>query len=344
MFMKKLILSVFLVGVLVVLGACGSNSDTKVTTSAPGSSSESIVLKFGHHLAENHTLGQQAELFAKLIEEKTDGRISVDVYANGQIGDQRDLIEGLKIGTVDMSLGDTAVVSNYYTPLGILDLPQMFGSMEEGMEIVQGELGDVIKEEIEQEIGIKTLVIEPVGYRFTVLGKGKNVGSLDEFNGLKLRTLESPQIVETFKELGVQTVALPTGEALSAMETGVVDGMESNAEFLSTINIWDLGKYIVETNHNLTFETINISKATWEKLSAEDQKLIEETIDETIDVYFEESLKMNVEARELMEEKGMETLDVDVSEMNGISEKVTEDYVKANNLQKYYEIIKKAKE
>lgn len=344
MFMKKLILSVFLVGVLVVLGACGSNSDTKVTTSAPGSSSESIVLKFGHHLAENHTLGQQAELFAKLIEEKTDGRISVDVYANGQIGDQRDLIEGLKIGTVDMSLGDTAVVSNYYTPLGILDLPQMFGSMEEGMEIVQGELGDVIKEEIEQEIGIKTLAIEPVGYRFTVLGESKKVGSLDEFNGLKLRTLESPQIVGTFKELGVQTVALPTGEALSAMETGVVDGLESNAEFLSTINIWDLGKYIVETNHNLTFETINISKATWEKLSADDQKLIEETIDETIDVYFEESLKMNVEARELMEEKGMETLDVDVSEMNGISEKVTEDYVKANNLQKYYEIIKKAKE
>lgn len=338
--MKKIILSVLLFTALFLLGACGSSSNS----GGSGSSSEKIVLKFGHHLAETHTLGKQVELFAQKIAEKTDGRITVDVYANGQIGDQRDLIEGLKIGTVDMSLGDTAVVSNYYTPLGILDLPQMFDSMEEGMEIVSGELGDVFKEEIEQQIGIKTLVIEPVGYRFTVLGKETKVSSLDDFNGLKLRTLESPQIVGTFKELGVQTVALPTGEALSAMETGVVDGLESNAEFLSTISIWDLGKYIVETNHNLTFETINISKATWEKLSAEDQKLIVETLDESVDAYFQDALAANVSARELMEEKGMETLDIDVSKMDSISEKVTEEYVKANTLEKYHDIIKKAKE
>ena len=337
--MKKIILSVLMVTALFVLAACGSSSN-----GGSGSSSDKIVLKFGHHLSENHTLGKQADLFAQKISEKTDGRITVDVYANGQIGDQRDLIEGLKIGTVDMSLGDTAVVSNYYTPLGILDLPQMFETMEEGMEIVSGELGDVFKEEIEQQIGIKTLVIEPVGYRFTVLGKDKKVSSLDEFNGLKLRTLESPQIVGTFKELGVQTVALPTGEALSAMETGVVDGLESNAEFLSTINIWDLGKYIVETNHNLTFETINISTATWAKLSAEDQKLILETLDESVDAYFQDSLAANVSARELMEEKGMETLDIDVSRMDSISEKVIEGYVKDNKLEKYHEIIKKAKE
>ena len=341
--MKKVLLSVLLFTALFVLGACGSDTNGG-SSSGSGSSGDKIVLKFGHHLAENHTLGVQAELFKKLIEEKTDGRITVDLYANGQIGDQRDLIEGLKIGTVDMALGDTAVVSNYYTPLGILDLPQMFDSMEQGMDIISGELGDVFKEEIEQQVGIKTLVIEPVGYRFTVLGEGKKVSSLDEFNGLKLRTAESPQIVGTFKELGVQTVALPTGEALSAMETGVVDGLESNAEFLSTINIWDLGKYIVETNHDLTFETINMSKATWEKLSAEDQKLIVDTLNESVDAYFQDSLEANVSARKLMEEKGMETLDIDVSRMDSIPEKVTESYVKDNKLEKYHEIIKKAKE
>lgn len=354
--MFKALSTLFVIALLALMTACGggsekpsdsgndSSNDSGSTGGEAGGLDEKIVIKFGHHLADVHSLGQQVTKFAELVDEKSNGMIEIDVYSNGQLGDQRELLEGLQMGTVDMSLGDTGVVANYATDVGVLDLPYIYDDIYHTKRALDGELGDKLKEAILEDAGIRTLVIEPVAYRDTALVESKKVESYDDFKGLKLRTLEAPQIVDAFKEFGVQPVALPTGEALSSMQTGVVDGLESNAEFLATISIWEIAKYWVETRHNMTQETINISEKLWQELPQEAQDIIVEALDESGEWYFDLAIQMNEEAVETFLENGMEIIDMDITPFMEAAQPTVDKFVKDNGLEEYMELIDNARE
>lgn len=345
----KLLSAVLATSLLAFTVACGSSNqssgqsgETKKETSAEQQGGEEIVIKFGHHLPDTHSLGEQVLKFADLVNQKSNGKIKVEVYSNGQLGDQRDLLEGLKLGTVDMSLGDTGVVANYYPEIGILDLPYIFDGMEHSKAALNGPLGEKLKQGILEKAGFRTLGIEALSYRSTVLAK-KEVNSFEDFSGLKLRTLQAPQIVETFKSFGVQPVAVPTGEAFSAMQTGVVDGMESNPEFLQSIKVWEVGKYFVDTKHNLTHETINISEQFYQKLPDDAKKIIEESVKEVVEWYHDYAIQKDEEARKALQDNGITFLNVDIEPFKKAALPTTEKFIKDNHLEELAKLIEEAK-
>ena len=349
--MSKTIGCVFTSSMLALTVGCGNSTETGQSNTAGSSNPEAkesaasdkpIVIKFGHHLADSHSLSEQVVKFADLVKEKSGGQMTVEIFSNGQIGDQRDLLEGLKLGTVNMSMGDAGLVSNYYPAMGILDLPYIFDSMEHAKAALDGEAGKKLKEGVLEVAGFRTLVIEPQSYRHVILGK-KEISSFDEFNGLKLRTLQAPQIVETFKSFGSQPVALPTGEAFSAMQTGVVDGLESNAEFLQSIKIWEVGNYMVKTQHNLTNETFNISEQFYQSLSDEQKKIIEDSLQETVDWYFDYTQQKEEEAFKALADNGIKTIDIDVEHFKKTAIPTAEKFVKDNGLEELYQLIQDAK-
>jgi TRAP-type transport system periplasmic protein len=329
---------------IILLVACsGGNSSEKTSTT----DQKTYTIKLGHHLAEEHSLSKQVVEFQKLVEEKTDGKVKVDIYPAGQLGQQKDLLEGLRMGTVDMTLVDTGVLANFYKPLALLDSPYLFDTVDQSIEALSGELSQKYMDAIYDETQIKVLSLYPAAFRTTVLTEKavKDINSLgfEDFSGLKLRTLESPSVIETFKSFGVTPVAIPSGEVYSALQTHVVEGVESNPEFLRTIKIDEVAKYIADTKHVLVHQAIAISDKKFKELPEEFQKAVTEAVEESTKWYLDQAVEIDTNARQALTESGMEIKELDLTKFKEAAMPYTEKFVKDNSLEDYYQLIEAVK-
>lgn len=339
-----ILLVVFLSMLLLV--ACGEDS----TSSGEEESEEkfdSVSFKFGHHLEEDHILHEYAEKFADLSSEKTDGQVEISIHSNGQLGDQKELIDGIDMGTVDMTIVDTAVLTNFYKPLSVLDLPYVFDDLNHAVNALDGKLGNSLKEDIKNETGMKVLDLAPTSYRSTALTE-KSVDSpdsfsLEDFSGMKVRTLDSPIMVKTFEKFGAKPATIPTGEAYSSMQTNVVDGMESNPEFLKSINAEEVAEYMVDTRHMLVNQAILMSDDKFNELSDETKNSIEEAMEEATQWFNDNTEEADNEAKSDLEERGIEIIEVDLDEFEDAVSEFKEEYIAENDMEEYEELIEEAK-
>jgi len=317
-----------------------------VTACSNSKNSETVTLKLGHHLAESHILHKQLVKFAEIMSKKTNGQVKVDIYSNGQLGQQKDLLEGLQLGTVDMTLVDTGVLANFYEPLAILDAPYLFDSIDHSVKALEGELGRKLKQGILEKTGIRVLSFEPASYRSTVLVenavKPSGQFTLQDFKGLKIRTLDSPSVINTFKKFGAQPISIPSGEVYTAMQTHVVQGVESNPEFLNTIKIYEVGKYLIDTKHVLVHQAICISDKTWSKLPKNAQNAIEEAMQESTDWFNSVSKDADNKARDALKQKGMVFIEPDLTPFKEAAFPYTEHLIQEKGLQDLYELIQKS--
>jgi len=330
-------------------GSSGSGTDSGNNGGQQASSEfEPYTLKFGHHLAEDHILHKQVQKFAEILAEKTGGQVKVDIYPAGQLGQQKDLLEGLQLGTVDMTLVDTGVFANFYEPLAILDAPYLFDSVDQSVKALAGELGTKLKDGVYEKTGIRVLSFEPAAYRITVLVedavKDPNSFTLQDFKGLKIRTLDSPSVIKTFERFGAQPVSIPSGEVYTALQTHVVQGVESNPEFLRSIKIYEVSKYLVDTKHVLVHQAIGISDKTWNKLPENTRNAIQEAMDEATDWHNSVSKDADLNARDALKQAGMVFIEPDLQPFKEAAFPYTEQFVQEKGLQDLYELIKKAGE
>ncbi|WP_209123408.1 TRAP transporter substrate-binding protein [Alkalihalobacillus sp. BA299] len=353
--MKKAskLLSIFLITCFVLLlAACGGgnaeNASNGTDTSNEGSTEseekETYTLKFGHHLADAHSLSKQVVEFKRIVEEKTDGQVQIEIYPAGQLGQQKDLLEGLKMGTVDMTLVDTGVLANFYKPMALLDAPYLFDNLDQSVNALQGELGDKLMKGTLEEAQIRALALYPASFRSTVLTE-KSVDSPDSFQlsdiaGKKIRTLDSPSVIETFKSFGAVPVSMPSGEVYSGLQTHVVEGVESNPEFLRTIKIDEVGKYIVDTKHVLVHQAIGISDKKYNELPDDLRTALDEALAESVEWYSSQAVEIDEKARQALVEAGMEIIELDLAPFKEAASPYTEKFVADNNLEELYELIK----
>lgn len=302
---------------------------------------KTITLRLAHHLTPDHSLNKQAEKFAELLAKKTNGKVKVDIYPNGQLGGQRDLLEAMKIGTMDMSIADTGLLANYDLSAGILDLPYIFKDTQHVRKAMAGEAGKIIQEKILKASGIRSLTIVGVAFRGTILSK-KTINSIDDFKGVKVRTPESPVLVQYFKAIGANPTPIPSGEAYTAIQTGVVDGMEGTPEFLNSIKISEVAKKQYETNHNMNCDSLNISEKVFKNLPQDVQKALLEAADESIGYFYEISTKIDETNRKDLTAKGVVYNKIDLEPYKKATAPMIEKFVKDNNAQALLEAIKKA--
>ena len=323
--------------VALVFAGCGrpEKADTKKDDT------KVITLRLAHHLTPDHSLNKQAEKFAELLSKKTNGKVKVDIYPNGQLGGQRDLLESMKIGTMDMSIADTGLLANYDLAAGILDLPYIFKDTQHVRKAMAGEAGKILRDKILKASNIRSLTIVGVAFRGTILAK-KDINSIEDFKGVKVRTPESPVLVQYFKAIGANPTPIPSGEAYTAIQTGVVDGMEGTPEFLNSIKISEVAKKQYETNHNMNCDSLNISEKVFTGLSADIQKAILEAADESIGYFYEISTKIDETNRKDLTAKGVVYTKLDLAPYMKATAPMVEKFVKDNNAQALLDAIKKA--
>ncbi|WP_221568370.1 DctP family TRAP transporter solute-binding subunit [Alkalihalobacillus sp. TS-13] len=274
-------------------------------SSGTGSSGEeSTTLSFAYELPNDHPWGHGAEEFKKIVEEKTDGKIKVKIYGNGQLaGSGREIQEGAKVGTIDIGISSTPM-AQMNPHVDIFSLPYIFESREQAWEVLDGPIGEKVGSYLEEH-NLKHLAYWEDGFR-QVTNNTKPIQSPEDFKGLRIRVPESDVRMETFKELGASPLPMAWSEVFTALQQGTIDGQENPLSVIHSASFYDVQKYLTITNHVYSPATLFINKNKWDGLSEEHQKVILEAAEAGRDINREMNEKQDEEMINDLKDKGME--------------------------------------
>nr|WP_319515286.1 DctP family TRAP transporter solute-binding subunit [uncultured Cohaesibacter sp.] len=238
-----------------------------------------VTLKLGHIAVPDHPYGKGADYFAKLVNEKSNGSIEVKVFPSSQLGGQKDLIEGMVFGAVDMALVGTAVLGQFQPQISIFDLPFIFNDRPHAYKSLDS-VGMELGKELEGR-GIKLLGYMENGIRH-VTNNVRPIKEPADMEGLKIRVMTNKIFVEMMKSLGASPTPMAFSELYSAMQQGTVDGQENPSAHIFTKRFYEVQKYASKTAHAYSPEPMIISMISWAKLNDEQKAIIQDAAKEAI--------------------------------------------------------------
>jgi len=245
---------------------------------APSAHAKKIVVKFGHVAPPFHGQHQGCLAFAKYVEKKTNGKIDIKVFPMGQLGGERSMAEQVQSGTLQMAAITTAVLSNFVPQAALIDLPFIFPDRKTAYKVLD-----------DKEFQKKFFSYFPkkgfiaIGWtenEFRDMTNSKRpIHKPSDLKGLKIRVMESPVYLDTFKQLGVQPVPMPFPEVYNALQQGVIDGQDNPLLTSVLMKFTEVNKYVTMTHHILTECVIIVNPDFWNTLSANEKKIFREAAD-----------------------------------------------------------------
>jgi tripartite ATP-independent transporter DctP family solute receptor len=266
-----------------------------------------LNLKLGHAINEKDVFHDAALKFKEVVEEKTNGDVTVTIYPNAKLGDERNLLESLRMGTVDMAVVTGGPVINFLPSFGVLDLPFLFGSAEHAYKVLDGPVGQGFFKEMEK-IGWKGLAYGERGFRNLTNSK-KPVVKPEDMKGLKIRVMQNPIYLDAFTTLGANAVPMAWTEALTALQQGTIDGQENPLNVIVAYNINESNKYLSMTRHSYAPNIIMMSMRTWNKLSDEQKAVVQAAALDAAALNREIDNRSEAGWLQELKDKGMEVVD-----------------------------------
>jgi len=225
------------------------------------------VIKFSHVVAQDTPKGKAAEYFKKLAEERTKGRVQVQVFPNSQLYKDKEEMEALQLGAVQMLAPSLAK----FGPLGakefeVFDLPYIFDNYDELHKVTQGPIGMQLLSKLESK-GIKGLAYWDNGFK--ILSANKPLKTPADVKGLKMRIQSSKVIEEQMRSMGALPQVMAFSETYQALQTGVVDGTENPPSNMFTQKMHEVQKHATVTNHGYLGYAVIVNKKFWDGLPAD---------------------------------------------------------------------------
>lgn len=310
MFGKKII-SILISSILVVTLFAGcSSSSSKSASSDKGN--EKVVLRLGHVASTNDPWHLASTKFAEIVKEKSNGRIEVQVFSDGQIGQEPDMAEGLQMGTVDMAILGVGTISKLYPALNVLALPYIFRDRDHLLKVLNGDIGAKLLDDTNKATGIKGLAYWERGPRALTNSK-RPINSPADVKGLKLRTPGEELPMDIWKAMGAGATPMAFGELFTALQQGVVDGQENPLSIIESSKFSEVQPYLALTNHTWAPAVIAISDKKFTSLSAEDQKILTDAAAESASYESELVQKQEVDLLAKLKAEGMKVTTPDLS-------------------------------
>lgn len=260
--MKKLLLG--LIGVVILMGLN--------LPAGPASAAEPAKVKFGHVAPPFHGLQKGAEAFSAYVKEKTQGRIDIAVFPASQLGSEVTMSELLQVGGIEIASITTAVLQNFVPQCSVIDMPFIFPNRKTAYATLDD---PELKQKIFSYFPAKGLI--PIGWGENEIKDFTNtkraVRTPQDMKGLKIRVMNSPVYLDTFKQLGASPVALPFSETYNALQTGVVDAQDNPILTSILMKFTEVTKYATLTHHSLNECITVVSADYWNKLSKPDQQI-----------------------------------------------------------------------
>jgi tripartite ATP-independent transporter DctP family solute receptor len=209
--------------------------------------------------------------FAEEIKDKTDGRIEIRVQGGGALGGDREVIEGVQLGTVDMTVVSTSIVVNFDPDFAILDIPFLFRDFDHAQAVLDGPIGKELLDGLPQK-GLVGLAFGGMGFR-ELTNNAAPVKTPDDVKGLKIRTQQNDMHIAVWRELGALPTPMAIPEVYTALQQGVVDGQENPVGAIINNRFGEVQKYISLTDHAFTPLVLLISPSVYSGLSEEDKQV-----------------------------------------------------------------------
>lgn len=309
--MKKLFGLFSMVLLITVLAACGNGgaeSSGGEGESASGDSGETKTIKAGIGLNSDHPQYKGLLKFKEIVEEKTDGAIKVDTYHSGQLGDDRSMTEALQLGTQEVVVPSTAPLANFVPEFSVFDIPFLFPNEQVADEVLDGEVGQELLGKLEEQ-NLVGLAYWENGFR-DLTNSERAVASVDDFDGLKIRTMENDLHLDAFKALGANPTPMAFTELFTAMQQGTVDGQENPYATIYLQKFYEVQEHVSNTHHIYSPFVFLMSKSFYDGLTEDQQKIVKDAAVEA----GKHERKLNREANEKylkqLQEEGMEYTEI----------------------------------
>lgn len=349
----KKLLGVLLTGVMVFsLTACGGAKDSPAPTKVANDTEsvagvvqgvEAMKLTLSEHVSEDDSNNVYAVAFAKAVDELSGGKMKVSVYANGQLFGQSDALAALKQGTLDIALSDTALFANYNPAGALFDMPYLIDNREQAIKMVKDEsIINKMRDIMIKSANIHILSVQPLYFRSSLV-KDVKVNSIDGFKGLIMRTPEAPHTIAAFKAFGANPTVIPSGEAYTAVQTGVADGLEGHPEYVYLQKFYEVAKNYVQTKHVFTFTAFSMSEAVYGKMSDPQKEVIDKATVVAQDAFLVYTKTLFEDSLAKLKEKGVLITEVDLAPFKASTVDYVSKFIKDNNLQDIYDKIDKLK-
>lgn len=244
----------------------------------------------------------------KLLKEQSKGKLGVKVFANGALGNERDTIEQLKIGGLDMMRVNVAPLNNVVPETMAVSLPFLFRSTEHMRTVLDGPIGDDVLAAMEPQ-GMIGLAFYDSGSRSFYTKKP--VKTLADLKGMKIRVQQSDLFVSMIEALGANPTPMPMGEVYTALKTGIIDAAENNYPSYESSRHFEAAKYYNRTQHVMAPEVLVFSKVVWDRLSKDDQTLIRKAAKESVSYMRKLWDEREAKSKAIVEQAGAQILDVE---------------------------------
>ncbi|MFM7002125.1 MAG: TRAP transporter substrate-binding protein [Limnohabitans sp.] len=261
------------------------------------------TIKFGHLNNTDHPTSMGVKKFAELVAAKSGGKIKVNEFASSQLGNELQQQSALMGGVQEMLVASTTSLAGIVKEYGLLDFPFLFSNARQADAMVDGPLGKLLNSKLNDK-GIVVLGFFDLGFR-NVTNSKRPITKGEDLEGLKLRVIPNPVFIETFKTFKANPVPMPFAELYGALENKAVDGQENPYAVILSSKFYEVNKYVSETNHVYATNPIQISKRFWDKLSAAEQKLIQDAATEAQNYQRVVSREVSSKAVNELKAKGM---------------------------------------
>lgn len=284
-----------------VLSGCSAGGTT-------GKEEETIHLKFGivNSDTTNYYFGCKA--IADEVYKATEGKVEITIYPSGQLGNERDLYEGAQLGSIDMFYAANAVMSSFIPEMTVLDQPFLFDSVEQAHRVIDGRLGELIAEKAEEQ-GIHIAGWIESGYRNVF--SNRPIQTLDDFNGLKIRTMENSLHMELFNALGAMATPMASGDVFTGLQQKTIDAAENAVSDVLANKFYEVTKNITYTNHLFVFMGVGFSERAWNKIPDELKPVVEEAVKRGCNTQRKLLAEANAAAEAELKELGVQFYEID---------------------------------
>lgn len=311
---KKAMIGITLPSLLVV-SACGGTTSNEPAPAQGNSGApagtpakESRTIRAGIGLNEDHPQGQGLKKFAELVNEKSGGSMKVQTFFSAQLGDDLKMTNALKAGTQEITIPSTSPLTSMVKEFGVYDFPFVFNNEKEADAVLDGPVGKKLLDMLPQQ-GLIGLTYWENGFRNLTNSK-KPVATAADFQGLKIRTLQSKVHIEAFSALGANPSPMPFSEVFSALEGKTVDGQENPLPTIESNKYFEVQKFLSLTNHVYTPFVFLVSKKFWDGLTPDEQKILQEASVEAGKFQREMNREKNKQSLENLKKAGMQVNEV----------------------------------
>jgi tripartite ATP-independent transporter DctP family solute receptor len=278
------------------------------------------VFKVGIGLSEDHPQALAVKRFGELLAQKSGGKLGAKLFASGTLGNDVTMTSALRGGTLEMTVPDSSTLVTLVKDFGVLNLPMAFNTEQEADAVLDSAFGQKLLAKLPEK-GLVGLGFWENGFRH-VTNSRRPIAKAEDLAGLKLRVIQNPLFIDSFATLGANATPMPFTELYSAMEQKAVDGQENPTATILASKFYEVQKHLVLSKHIYSTWVLLMSKRTWDGLSGEEQKLVQDAAREAT-LYERKTIRdFGDKALGELKKAGMQVTELPASEQARLREKL----------------------